>query len=157
MYGQTIRGNSPFWYEYGQSGRRSVVSGEIRTAMPFRGGGASSKIRCCCCGGSDAYNGTTFTSPTLSPAFATSLRILVQASSISSSPVRKIKMSPGGSHAWICTAVRIAAEINKRRCQYCMGTQSLDLGNARRTFQVIPLRVLGVEDLHGEQSSGDAH
>jgi len=31
MYGQTVRGNSPFWYEYGQSGRRNVVIGKILT------------------------------------------------------------------------------------------------------------------------------
>ena len=29
-----------------------------------------------------------------------------------------------------------AAEINKRNCQSCMGKQSLDLGNATRTFAV---------------------
>ena len=28
VYGQTVRGNSPFWYEYGQSGRRCVVIGK---------------------------------------------------------------------------------------------------------------------------------
>ena len=78
-------------------------------AMPLRGGGASSKILCCCCGGRDAYRGTTLTSPTLSPALPISRRIFMHASSISSSPVRKMRMSPGGSHAWICTAVRMAA------------------------------------------------
>ena len=28
MYGQTVRGNSPFWHEYGQSQRRRVVIGK---------------------------------------------------------------------------------------------------------------------------------
>ena len=31
------RGNSPFWYEYGQSGRRCVVGGKyLRVVHPFR-------------------------------------------------------------------------------------------------------------------------
>ena len=37
MYGQTVRGNSPFWYEYGQSGRRNVVSGKyVPSSKTFR-------------------------------------------------------------------------------------------------------------------------
>ena len=39
----------------------------------------------------------------------TSLTILRHASSISSSPVRNTRMSPGGSAEWICTTVRMAA------------------------------------------------
>ena len=75
----------------------------------LRDGGAGSKIFCCIAGGSVEYSGNTSTAPAASPRLLTSRRILLAASSISSSPVRKSRMSPGGSQAWICTTVRIAA------------------------------------------------
>ena len=37
VYGQTVRGNSPFWYEYGQSGRQCVVIGKVPYQSPTNG------------------------------------------------------------------------------------------------------------------------
>mmetsp|Transcript_59602 Transcript_59602/g.124513 ORF Transcript_59602/g.124513 Transcript_59602/m.124513 type:complete len:208 (-) Transcript_59602:1012-1635(-) len=75
-----------------------------------RGSGAGSKTFCCSAGGSAEYSGTHTTGPT-SVSFwpLSSISILLHACSISSSPVRKMRMSPGGSQRWICTAVRMAA------------------------------------------------
>lgn len=56
-----------------------------------------SKMRCCCCGGSVEYSGSTLTGPTLLPICCTSLVILRQASSISSSPVRNTNTSPAAT------------------------------------------------------------
>lgn len=56
-----------------------------------------SKMRCCCCGGSVEYSGSTLIGPTLLPICCTSLVILRQASSISSSPVRNTNTSPAAT------------------------------------------------------------
>ena len=67
-------------------------------AIPFLfAGGAASKIFYCKFGGNEEYKGTHFIAPTSLPNFSISLVILLQASSISSSPVRNTKISPASS------------------------------------------------------------
>ena len=68
-------------------------------------GGAGSKMRVCISEGSAAYTGRMMSSGRLEPSdFIRSYRIW-HAVSISSEPVRKSRMSPGGSERWICITV----------------------------------------------------
>jgi hypothetical protein len=66
----------------------------------FEGGGAS-KILYCKCIGKVEYNGITFNGGASSPNLLTSSLIFLQAVSISSSPVKNNKTSPGSSKQWI--------------------------------------------------------
>lgn len=61
------------------------------------GGGASSNIFCYILGGRVEYKGIHLTGPTSEPIFSISLVTFLHASSISSSPVRKTKISPYSS------------------------------------------------------------
>ena len=61
------------------------------------GGGAGSNIFYCSAGGRVEYSGTHLTGPTSFPNFSISFVIFLHASSISSSPVRNTRISPGSS------------------------------------------------------------
>jgi hypothetical protein len=70
------------------------------------GPGAGSKIFCCCAGGSVEYSGRASSTPYCASNFGLSAAILWHMSSISFSPVRKSRMSPGSSTWWIWQAPR---------------------------------------------------
>lgn len=72
-------------------------------------GGAGSKILVCISEGKAEYTGKMMSSGTAGPKdFICSNRIWHEVS-ISSCPVRKTKISPGGSERWICITVMSAA------------------------------------------------
>ena len=87
-----------------------VATTHFRPGIPLKFlPGAASKILCCCYGGKELYSGTTIILPTASPSFLHSSLICWQAYSISSSPVKKSRMSPSASSLWILTTVSIEA------------------------------------------------
>jgi hypothetical protein len=71
--------------------------------------GASSKILVYCYGGRVLYNGRINASPQVFPNRLSSSLTSAQAFSISSSPVKKIKISPGGYFVCISTTVLMTA------------------------------------------------
>jgi hypothetical protein len=70
----------------------------LRPGIPFLFfSGAGSNIRCYIAGVNVEYRGITFSIPTSYSSFSTSFLIYLQAVSISSSPVRNKRISPGSS------------------------------------------------------------
>lgn len=67
--------------------------------------GGASNIFYCIAGVNVLYKGITLSGGASSPSLSTSFLICLQAVSISSSPVRNSKMSPGSSKQCIYTAV----------------------------------------------------